>query len=187
FAMRLSYVGELGWEFHLPPDVALAVRDELWTAGREFGLIAAGVGAMRSMRLEKGYRLWGADITTEDNPFEAGMGWMVKLNKGEFVGREALCQLSEQPPTRRLVTLTVDDPNAVVTGNEPIFENGRCIGRVTSGNFGYSVGKIIALGYLPPEFAQPGTRLEIEYLGDRYPAVVAQDVLFDPSNARMKV
>ncbi len=186
YAMRISYVGELGWEFHLPMDAALAVYDELWEAGREFGLTPAGTGAMRSMRLEKGYRVWGGDINTEHNPYEAGMGWLVKLNKGDFVGRDALAKIKEQPLTRRLVTITINDPNAVVTGNEPIFDNGTCIGQITTGNYGYNIGKYIALGYVPLAYTEPGTQLEIEYLTDRFPAVVTEDVLFDPKNERMK-
>ena len=193
YAMRISYVGELGWEIHLPLDVALAVYDELWAAGQEFGLVPAGVGAMRSMRLEKGYRVWGSDINTEDNPYQAGMGWLVKLKKGDFVGRDALVKLKAEPLTRRLVTITLDDPNAVLTGNEPIFahSNGHhadhCLGYVTSGNYGYNVGKYIALGYLPLEYTHPGTRLEVEYLTERYSAVVTEDGLFDPKNERMRM
>lgn len=186
YAMRLSYVGELGWEFHLPMDTALAVRDELWAAGREFNLVSCGVGAMRSMRVEKGYRLWGADIYTEHNPYEAGMGWMVKLNKGNFVGREALQAIKNQPLTRRLVTLTLDDPNVMPTGNEPVWDNGRLIGQITSGNYGYTIGRYITFAYLPPDYTQPGTQLEIEYLAQRYPATVTADTLFDAANARMK-
>lgn len=186
YAMRISYVGELGWELHMPMDEALAVRDALWEAGREFGITAVGVGAMRSMRFEKGYRLWGSDIYTEHNPYEAGMGWLVKLKKGEFVGRDALQKIKEEGVSRRLVTLTLDEPNAVLTGNEPIFDNGDCLGQVTSGNYGYSVGKYIAFGYVPSSYAEPGTELEVEYLGERYTAVVSPDVLFDPKNERMK-
>ncbi|MEM7031421.1 MAG: FAD-dependent oxidoreductase [Chloroflexota bacterium] len=186
FAMRISYVGELGWELHMPMDIALSVRDELWGAGRDFDLISAGVGAMRSMRVEKGYRLWGSDIYTEHNPYEAGMGWLVKLNKGDFMGREALQKLKAAPLARRLVTLTIDDPQAVLTGNEPIFDNGTCIGQITSGNFGYSVGKYIGFGYVPTEYAQPETKLEVEYLTQRYSALVAEDSVFDPMNVRMK-
>lgn len=186
YAMRISYVGELGWELHMPMDVALAVRDELWTAGREFDLVSCGVGAMRSMRVEKGYRLWGSDIYTEHNPYEAGMGWMVKLNKGEFIGREALQTIKSQPLSRRLVTLTLDDPNVMPTGNEPVFSNGTCIGQITSGNYGYNLGKYIAFGYLPLPHTQPGTQLEIEYLAQRYPATVTADALFDAANERMR-
>ncbi|MCB9434050.1 MAG: FAD-dependent oxidoreductase [Ardenticatenaceae bacterium] len=186
YAMRISYVGELGWEFHLPMDTALAVRDELWEAGREFNLVSCGVGAMRSMRVEKGYRLWGADIYTEHNPYEAGMGWMVKLNKGDFVGREALQAIKSQPLTRRLVTLTLDDHNVLLTGNEPVWGNGRLIGQITSGNYGYNIGSYIAFAYLPPDYTQPGTQLEVEYLAQRYPATVTADALFDAANERMR-
>ncbi|MCA9965620.1 MAG: FAD-dependent oxidoreductase, partial [Anaerolineales bacterium] len=186
YAMRISYVGELGWEFHLPMDTALAVRDELWEAGREFGLVSCGVGAMRSMRVEKGYRLWGADIYTEHNPYEAGMGWMVKLNKGDFVGREALQAIKSQPLTRRLVTLTLDDPNVLLTGNEPVWGNGRLIGQITSGSYGYNIGQYIAFAYLTLDYTQPGTQIEVEYLAQRYPAIVTTDALFDAANERMR-
>ncbi|MEM7801055.1 MAG: FAD-dependent oxidoreductase, partial [Chloroflexota bacterium] len=184
YAMRISYVGELGWEIHLPSDMALAVRDEIWEAGREFGIVSCGVGAMRSMRVEKGYRLWGSDIYTEHHPYEAGMGWLVKLKKDNFIGRDALkairANIKANGLQRRLVTITLDDPNAVVTGNEPIFDNGTCLGQITSGNYGYSVGKYIAFGYLPTKYAEPGTQLEVEYLATRFPATVAEDTLFDP-------
>lgn len=206
FAMRISYVGELGWELHMPMDVALAVHQELWAAGHDLGLVSCGMGAMRSMRLEKGYRLWGSDIYTEHNPYEAGMGWLVKLKKGNFVGREALTKKKAEPLTRRLVTITLDEPKAAVTGNEPIFirqsngmnggrlnsspisgpDDSGCIGHITSGNYGYSVGKYIAMGYVSIEHSTPGTQLEVEYLAERFPAVVADDVLFDPENQRMR-
>lgn len=186
YAMRISYVGELGWELHMPMEDALAVYEQLWDAGREFDLVQCGVGAMRSMRFEKGYRLWGSDIYTEHNPYEAGMGWLVKLKKDDFVGKDALTKLKNEPLTRQLVVLTLDDPNAVVTGNEPIFSNGDMLGQITSGNYGYSVGKYIAFGYVPPAFAKAGTELEVEYLGGRFTAVVAPDALFDAKNGRMK-
>lgn len=190
FAMRISYVGELGYELYIAPDMALAVRDAIWEAGREFDLTAAGVGAMRSMRFEKGYRLWGADIYTEHNPYQAGMGWLVKLKKGDFVGRKALqkirADIRANGLQRRLVTLTIDNPDCVVMGNEPVYDNGTVIGQVTSGNYGYSVGKYIAMAYLPIAYSQHNTQLEVEYLGERYPAIVAADTLFDPKNERMK-
>ncbi|MEM7112187.1 MAG: FAD-dependent oxidoreductase [Chloroflexota bacterium] len=186
YAMRISYVGELGWELHMPMDVALNVWDALWEAGREFDVAVCGVGAMRSMRVEKGYRVWGGDIYTEHHPYEAGMGWMVKLKKGDFIGRDALVEIKKQPLTRKLVTITVDEPNCVLTGNEPIYSNGTCIGKVTSGAHGYSVGKYIAFGYLPLDYTQPGTELEVEFLAERFTAVVAEDALFDPKNDRMK-
>ncbi|MGB1251256.1 MAG: GcvT family protein [Candidatus Promineifilaceae bacterium] len=185
FAMRISYVGEMGWELHLPTDQAGAVRDKIWEAGREFGITMAGTGALRSMRVEKGYRLWGADIDTKTNPYESGMGWMVKLDKGDFVGRDALVKLKAAPLTRKLVTITSDDPSAVVTGNEPIFLNGELVGRVTSGNYGYSVGKYVAFGYVDIAHAKRGTQLEVEYLAERYPFKIERATLFDRKNARL--
>jgi len=195
FAMRVSYVGELGWEFHMPMDVALATRDELWEAGREFELISCGVGAMRSMRVEKGYRVWGGDIYTEHNPYEAGMGWMVKLKKeGDFIGKAALtaiqADIKANGLARRLVTITIDDPSAVPTGNEPIFGvNGstdKLLGQITSGGYGYSVGKFIGFGYLPAVYTKLGTPVEVEYLTQRYAGQVAEDCLFDAGNVRMR-
>ncbi|MEM8856701.1 MAG: FAD-dependent oxidoreductase [Chloroflexota bacterium] len=195
FAMRISYVGELGWEFHMPMDQALAIRDELWEAGQEFGLVQCGVGAMRSMRVEKGYRVWGGDIYTEHNPYEAGMGWMVKLKKkSDFVGKEALtairADIKAHGLKRRLVTISIDSPAAVPTGNEPVFgtngSSGKVVGQITTGGYGYSIGKYIAFGYLPIEYTKPGTQLEIEYLTERYPAQVEADCLFDPQNERMR-
>ena len=186
FALRLSYAGELGWELHVPWDGATAVYQELWEAGRDLGMVAAGMGAFRSLRFEKGYRLWGSDIHTEYDPFEAGMGWMVKLDKGEFIGREALLAKRERPLTRRLCTLTVDNPNVVLMGNEPIYADGDCIGMVTSGNYGYAVGNYIAFGYVPPSYAAVGTVLQVQYLGEWVTAVVAEDVLWDAKNERMK-
>ena len=187
YAMRISYVGELGWELHMPMDEALAVRDLLWDAGREFDLVACGVGAMRSMRVEKGYRVWGGDIHTEHNPFEAGMDWMVNFKKkGDFVGRDALAALKEQPLTRKLVTITIDDPNGVVTGNEPVCVDGAVVGQITTGAHGYNVGKYIAFAYVAIEAAVVGTAVEIEYLGEPYSGMITEDVLFDAENERMR-
>ncbi len=186
YAMRISYAGELGWELHIPVDQSRPVWQALWAAGREFDLIAAGMGAFDSLRLEKGYRLWGRDIYTEYNPYEAGMGWTVRPDKGDFIGREACLEAKEKPLKKKLACLTLDDPQATLFGYEPIFANGRCIGHVTTSNYGYSIGRVIAYGYLPADQAAPGTRLDILYMGRRYPAVVARDPLFDPKSTRMK-
>lgn len=185
-ALRLSYAGELGWELHLPIDSALPVWDKLWAAGQAFDLIAAGMSAFDSLRLEKGYRLWGGDIYTEYNPYEAGLGWTVKLNKGDFIGRQACQAVAGQPPQKKLCCLTLDDPQAVVLGYEPIFFNGNCVGHVTTANYGYSLGQTVAYGYLPGPYAQPGTPLEIEYFGRRLAATVRQEPLYDPAMARLK-
>jgi glycine cleavage system aminomethyltransferase T len=149
-------------------------------------VIAAGGGAFDSLRLEKGYRLWGADIHTEYNPFEAGLDWAVRLNKGDFLGRDALLRIRDQGLSRKLCCLTFDDPQAMALGNEPILDGKQVLGYVTSSNYGYSVGEHILYGYLPIEYTQEGVRVEVEYFGRRYPATVRQEPLYDASNEKLK-
>jgi heterotetrameric sarcosine oxidase gamma subunit len=186
YAMRISYAGELGWELHIPNDQALHVWDQLWTAGKEFDMVSAGQGAFDSLRLEKGYRLWGGDVYTEYNPYQAGMAWTVRLNKGDFIGRDACLKLKDKPLKKKLACLTSDDPQAMAFGYEPIFSNGHCIGHVTSANYGYSIGKFIVYGYLPVEHANLGTQLAVEYLGQRWSATVTDEPLWDPKMERLK-
>ena len=185
-ALRISYVGELGWEIYAPAEFGLRLWDTLWEAGLGNGLVAIGGGAFDALRLEKGYRLWGADIHTEYNPYEAGLGWAVKLDKGDFLGRDALLTIREKGINRKLCCLTLDDPGAVVMGKEPILDGNRVLGYVTSANHGYTVGKFIAYGYLPLEYAKPGKSVEIEYFGKCYPATVSRDPLYDPRGKKMK-
>lgn len=185
-SIRISYVGELGWELYTPTEFGARLWDILWEAGRPMGMVAAGSGAFDSLRLEKGYRLWGNDIHTEYNPYEAGLDFAVRLDKGEFIGRSALIQVREEGVSKSLSCLVFDDPAHVVMGKEPILVEGERIGYVTSANFGYAVGKSIAYGYLPPEQAEVGTRVEIEYFGRRYPATVTHEPLYDPKMARLK-
>jgi glycine cleavage system aminomethyltransferase T/glycine/D-amino acid oxidase-like deaminating enzyme len=184
-ALRISYAGELGWEIYAPVEYGLRLWDVLWEAGRPHGLIAAGGGAFDSLRLEKGYRLWGADIHSEYNPYEAGLGWAVRLGKGELLGREALLRAKEKV-TRRLCCLTFDAPDGMALGKEPIVDGDRTLGYVTSTNYGYSVGQHIVYGYLPAEYAAPGTRVEVIYFGRHHAATVTAEPLFDAGMARMK-
>ncbi len=186
WAQRISYVGELGWELY--GQIAMGDRAWalLWEAGRDHGLIASGLGAFDSLRLEKGYRLWGQDIDTEHDPLEAGLGFAVRWDK-DFQGREALERIRDaRGPARRLACMTLDDPAAMVLGKEPILHDGRVISYVTSANYGYSIGRGIAYGYLPSELATPGTPVEIEYLGERVAATTAADPLFDPKHERLR-
>ena len=185
-ALRISYAGELGWELYAKPEYGLRLWDTLWEAGQHLGVIAAGGAAFDSLRLEKGYRLWGSDIHTEYNPYEAGIGFAVRLDKGEFIGRSALIRAREEGIERRLRCMVMDDPRHLVMGKEPIFQDGRRVGYVTSANFGHTVGKSIAYGYLPSESSRVGSRAEIEYFGRRYPATVAREPLFDPRMTRLK-
>ncbi len=185
-AMRLSYVGELGWELYTTADLGLRLWDTLWEAGREHGVIAAGRSAFNSLRLEKGYRSWGHDMTTEHNPYEAGVGFAVRPAKGEFTGRAALEGISEQNVRRKLTCLTLDDPAAVVLGKEPVFVDGAPAGYVTSASYGYTIGRCVAYAWLPASAAVPGTALHLEYFGEKVPATVAEEPLFDPKMTRIR-
>jgi hypothetical protein len=139
-----------------------------------------------NLRLEKGYRLWGQDIDTEHDPFEAGLGFAVKIDQRTFQGRDALVRTLERGPTRRLSCMTLDDPVAVVLGREPIRSGERVVGYATSAGYGYSVGRCIVYGYLPAELAVPDTPVEIEYFDERLPATVAGDPLWDPKGERLR-
>ena len=186
FALRISYVGELGWEIYAPAEQGLRLWDTLWEAGLPLGVIAAGGGAFDSLRLEKGYRLWGADIHTEYDPYEAGLGFAVKMQKGDFVGRERLRERQAQGQTRKLCCMTLDVPDAVVMGKEPVMDGNRVLGYVTSANYGHSIGRGIVYGYLPASHAEPGTRVDVLYFGERLQATVAKEPLYDPSGRKMK-
>jgi glycine cleavage system aminomethyltransferase T len=185
-AMRLSYVGELGWELYTTADMGLKLWDTLWTAGREHGLIAAGRGAFNSLRLEKGYRSNGLDMTFEHDPYEAGLGFAVKLDKPDFIGRPALIDKADQPPRRKLACLVADDPDDVVMGREPVYDGTGCVGYVTSAAYGYTVGKAIAYAWLPAALATPGRTLSIGYFDRRIEATVAAEPLFDPGMTRLR-
>jgi glycine cleavage system T protein len=182
-ALRVTYVGELGWELYCRAEFGLALWDTIWEAGRDRGLVAGGYKAIDSLRLEKGYRVWGADITPEDTPFEAGLDFAVKLDKEAFIGREAL--IGAREPHRLLRCLTLDDSRAVALGSEPVRVGGELVGRVTSGGYGYTVGRSIAYAYLPNDL-DVGTNVEVEIFGEWVPGVVADEPLFDPRGERIR-
>jgi glycine cleavage system aminomethyltransferase T/glycine/D-amino acid oxidase-like deaminating enzyme len=182
-ALRVTYVGELGWELYCGMDRGLQLWDALWDAGRAHGLVAGGYKAIDSMRLEKGYRVWGADITPEDTPYEAGLGFAVKLDK-DFIGKEAL--LEAEAPERKLACLVLEDPRSVALGSEPVRVDGEITGRVTSGGYGYTVERSIAYAYLPAEAVEPGRAVEVEIFGEWVPGEVAAEPLFDPAGERIR-
>ncbi|MCF3140804.1 FAD-dependent oxidoreductase [Paenarthrobacter sp. AR 02] len=184
-AMRLSYVGELGWELYTSADNGQRLWDALWKAGQPFGVIAAGRAAFSSLRLEKGYRSWGTDMTTEHDPFEAGLGFAVKMTKENFIGKAALEGRTEEGSARRLRCLTVDDGRSLVLGKEPVFYKDQAVGYVTSAAFGYTVRKPIAYAYLPAAVSL-GDSVEIEYFGRRIQATVTEDPLYDPTMSRLR-
>ncbi|MGH2995844.1 MAG: GcvT family protein [Gaiellaceae bacterium] len=185
-ALRVTYVGELGWELYCPTEFGLRLWDAIWEAGREHGLLAGGYKAIDSLRLEKGYRVWGADITPDENPYEAGLGFAVKLDKGDFIGREALLEVGESPPERALACLVLEDPRSVALGSEPVRIGGETVGRVTSGGYGYTVERSIAYAYVPAEAAAPGTAVEVEIFGAWVPGEIAEEPLFDPQGVRIR-
>jgi glycine cleavage system T protein len=184
-ALRVTYVGELGWELYCPSEFGLRLWDTIWAAGRDHGLSAGGYKAVDSLRLEKGYRVWGADIGPEVNPYEAGLGFCVKLDKGEFIGRDALLKAREAQPATRLACLVLEDEHSVALGSEPVRIAGEVSGRITSGGFGYAVGKSIAYAYVPAS-AVTGTAVEVEIFGTWVPGRVADEPLFDPQGARVR-
>ncbi len=184
-ALRVTYVGELGWELYCPSEFGLRLWDTIWEAGRDRGLSAGGYRAVDSLRLEKGYRVWGADIGPEVNPYEAGLGFTVKLDKGDFIGREALLKAREAKPAARLACLVLDDPRSVALGSEPVRIGGEVAGRITSGGYGYTVGRSIAYAYVPAS-AGTGTAVEVEIFGTWVPGRVADEPLFDPEGARVR-
>ena len=187
-ASRVTYVGELGWEFYCPMEYGLRLWDTLWEAGAPEGMVAAGYKALDTLRLEKAYRYWSAEISPDYTPYEAGLGFAVKLDKGNFIGREALLKQKEAGLTRKLCCLSLDDTRTIVLGKEPIrlADTDQIIGWIASGGFGYTVEKSLAFAYLPVEYAKPGTTLEIEWFGENVGAVVEKMPLFDPKGDRIK-
>jgi 4-methylaminobutanoate oxidase (formaldehyde-forming) len=183
-AQRVTFVGELGWELYCPSEFALSLWDTLMGAGRPHGLVPGGYKAIESLRLEKGYRVWGSDVTSADSPLEAGLGFAVRMDKGEFIGKEALLAAGE--PQRRLVGLRLDDPKTIALGSEPVRLDGKTVGRVTSGGYGYSVERSLAYAYLPASDAQPGRRVEVVVFGRPVGADVVTEAFFDPTNSRVR-
>jgi len=184
-ALRVTYVGELGWELYCPTEYGLALWRTLWEAGREHGMLAGGYRAIDSLRLEKGYRVWGADITPDETPYEGGVGFCVKLDKEDFIGREALVEAKERGPRTCLRCLTLEDPRRVALGNEPVRVDGEVRGRVTTGGYGYTIERSIAYAHLPPE-VEPGTPVEVEVFGRWIPGEVAAEPLFDLKGKRIR-
>jgi glycine cleavage system aminomethyltransferase T len=184
-ALRVTYVGELGWELYCPAEYGMSLWRALWESGEPHGIVAGGYRAIDSLRVEKGYRVWGADITPDETPYEAGLGFAVKLDKeGGFVGRDALAEARE--PRKRLCCIVLEDPRSVALGNEPVRVGGEIAGRVTTGGYGYSIERSVAYAYLPPERAESGTAVEIDIFGSWVGGEVADEPLFDPDGERVR-
>ena len=185
-ALRVNFVGELGWELHHPIDQQVDLFNSIVEAGEEFSLRHFGTYAMESMRLEKSYRMWGADLTREYSILEAGLSRFVSLSKDDFVGKEALLLQKETGVPQEFVTLEIEVNDADAVGSEPIFRNGEMVGRATSGCYGHSVKKSLALAYVKSGNGDVGTVLEIEILGERCLARVIQESPCDPKNLKLK-
>jgi 4-methylaminobutanoate oxidase (formaldehyde-forming) len=191
-ALRMTYVGELGWELYANAESAPEVYDTLLAAGADLGIKDAGYYALESLRLEKGYRAWGREVSPDDTPLEAGLEFAVKLDKpGGFIGRDALVAQRARGLVKRLAIFTLDDPGALPWGDEPILRDGELVGWVTSAAFGHTIGRAVVMGYvrhqerLPAGFVESG-RYEVEISGERVGARVHLRAPYDPANARVR-
>jgi len=185
-AARVTYVGELGWEIYAPMEYGQKLWDTLWEAGQQEGLVAAGYRAIESLRLEKGYRYWSGEISPDYSPYEAGLGFAVKLNKGDFIGRAALVRQKAEGLKRKLCCLTLTDETALALGNEPLRQGEQVVGWAASGGYGYSVKKSIIYAYLPVALSGVGNVLDVEIFGERIPATVVREPLWDLQGERVR-
>ncbi|HEY7584358.1 MAG TPA: FAD-dependent oxidoreductase [Acidimicrobiia bacterium] len=178
--LRISYVGELGWEIYVPVSFGRHLWDTLWTAGRDHGLTAVGLASLFSLRIEKGYRLIGSDLTPEITPRQAQMSWLLDRDK-DFLGRDGV-----SGDGHRMVTLRFDDPAALMYSWTPVYQSDDVVGWIASGEFGYSVGAFIAHAFVPQELTAPGTRLQVRYTGQFFEGEVVKGPLWDPANVRLR-
>lgn len=185
-ALRIGFVGELGWELHHPIEYQRGLYEAVMEAGAEFGITNFGLRALVSLRLEKGYIMLGGELSSERTPLEAGLDRFVDFNKGDFIGRQALVNLKEKGLAQKLALLTVDAGDADCIGDEPVFLGDKIVGRVASGGYGHVVGHSLASGYLDVAVADPGTQLEIPVFGERRRAQVVSSPLYDPKNERLR-
>ena len=181
----MSYVGELGYEIFHPIESQIAVYRCLMEAGSEFGLKMFGMHAMESMRLEKGYMAWKSEMNVHHTPLETNLDWTVKWDK-DFIGKDALKKIKTDGVDRKLVCMVVEAEDSDPWGYNPIFSGDEMVGMTSSGGYGHRVEKSITLGYVPPGLTEPGTRLEVEVLGNKLAAEVVVMPLYDPDNEKMK-
>ena len=186
-ALRVNYVGELGWELHAPTEHLAATYSALWRAGEDDGIRDFGMYAMDSLRLEKGYRGWKGDLTHEYTPLMAGLDRLVAFDKPDFIGKAALLKERETGPKERLVSLVLDEAGEVDAPYcSPVLAKGEIVGLTVSSGYGHAIEKAIALAYVRSDLAKPGTALDVEILGRRAGARVEAEPLYDPTNARLR-
>jgi 4-methylaminobutanoate oxidase (formaldehyde-forming) len=199
-ALRMTYVGELGWEIFVPTEFAQDIYDKILAGGTDQGMQLAGMHALNSLRLEKAFRHWGHDISDEDTPLEAGLGFAVKFDKpGGFIGREALLRQKEGLSDvkngvlkKRLVQFALEDPEPLLYHNEPIWCDGRIVGDLTSGMYGHTLGTSLGMGYVSYEDGVTKDLLhssvfEIEVAGERHPARASLQAFYDPKSERVRM
>jgi 4-methylaminobutanoate oxidase (formaldehyde-forming) len=191
-ASRITFVGELGWELYIPTEFMLGVYDEIIAAGTKFGIVHAGYHALNSLRMEKGYRHWSHDITDEDTPLEAGLGFTLKFDKpGGFIGRKALLAQKENGLPKRLLQFRLRDPAPLLYHNEPIWRNDELVGHITSGAYGHTLGACIGIGYVHTNRGVKAEEVldgcyEIEIAGQRVAADVSLKPMYDPKNEKIR-
>jgi dimethylglycine dehydrogenase len=185
-ALRINYVGELGWELHMPIAHLVSTYNSVWAAGQEFGIADFGMYALSSLGKEKAYLAWGVELTNEITLVEAGMERFVTFDKGDFVGREALLQRHKEQLAWNIAYVEVDAGDADVYGGEPVYDGDKVIGVTSSGSYSHTVDKSLAFVFVPPEYADPGTTFEIEILSQRCQAKVLAEAVYDPENYRLR-
>ena len=185
-ALRVNYVGELGWELHPPIEHLEVIYDALWQAGEEFGIADFGLYAVNSLRMEKAYAGWGAELTNEVTMIDADMERFMKLSKANFIGKEATLRQQQEERLFQLVYFEIEATDSDVHGGEPIFISDKCIGITTSGGYGHFTQKSLGFGYVDPTNSKPGTALDVDLLGERCRATVLKDPIYDPANERLK-
>ena len=191
FAIRMSFAGELGWELYIPTPFVQGVFDELMEAGKEFNVKLCGLHAVDSLRMEKGYRHWSGDITPDDTPYEAGLGFAVNLNKDDFIGKAALLKQKEEGIKRKLVIFTIDDPEPLIYHDEPIYCNGKIAGENTHGSYSHVTGHAIGMVYLSNEEGITdewimANKYEIEVEDKKYPVTIHLKAPYDPAGKSIK-
>ncbi len=184
--LRVTYVGELGWELHVPRAGMQVVFDAIMKAGAAHGLKLFGTYAMNSLRMEKSYRGWGSELTNEIDMFEASMERFIRLDKDDFIGKAASLSRRQQGARMKLVTLEVANTDSDCMGNEPVYHGGKLVGITTSGAFGHAVGKSLAFAYVPPELVNPGTEFDVLVFTEKRKACIIPDSIWDPNNSRIK-
>ena len=186
-ALRVNFVGELGWELHMPIDLQNTIFDSIMEAGEEFGIKPFGIRAMDSLRIEKSYRLVGTELSIEYSPYESGLDRFVHPNKGSFIGRDALVQWREKGFDNKFVTLEVHGvTDADALGNNPIYQDCKVVGRATGGNYGFRIQKSIALAMVSPDCSEPGTKLTMDILGTIHDVTVIEESPYDPNNEKLR-